>query len=151
MEATGKYPEAHVKLFVDGACKDNGGENSQMGVGAYIVSASGKFSRRLSQALGPGTNQKAEILAVYHGLDLVPEPKRASTHVEVYSDSAYAIGCLAPGTNWNPKTNLTEIAMARAMIGQFASVEFKKVKGHAGHTENEMVDKLANGAANGGG
>jgi ribonuclease HI len=125
-----------IHVWTDGACTGNPGP---AGLGAVIID--GKDERELSEYLGEGTNNIAELMAIYRGLQEVKDRKRT---VMVYSDSTYAIGVLSK--NWKAKANTELIAEIRALTRQFSDLRFVKVAGHAGVALNERVDELARNA-----
>lgn len=63
----------------------------------------------------------------------------------VYSDSEYAVKGLNDKTR-NRNKNLDYWKIAENFIGNWNSVTFEHVKGHAGHEFNELADKLAGAA-----
>lgn len=106
-----------------------------------------------------GTNNQGELTAV---LDLLRQTAHLAEDLVIYCDSQYAIKSV---TEWmsgwkkrgwrradgKPVLNLmimqaldAEMTAARAAGRR---VEFRWVKGHAGHELNEAADRLANGAA----
>ncbi len=128
-------PEA-IHVYTDGACTGNPGP---MGIGVVILDATLEkgHRRELSSFLGTGTNNIAELTAIERGLSDLPRHRK----VVVYSDSSYAIGVLAQG--WRARANQELIAGLRRLLGEFKSVSFIKVAGHAGVVENERCDQLA--------
>lgn len=106
-----------------------------------------------------GTNNQGELTAV---LDLLAQTAHLADDLVIYCDSQYAINSI---TKWmagwkkrgwrkadgKPVLNLEIMqALDAAMAGARAAgrrVEFRWVKGHAGHPLNEAADRLANGAA----
>ena len=125
-----------VHVWTDGACTGNPGP---AGLGVVIIE-DGKH-RELSEYLGEGTNNIAELMAIYRGLEEVTDKQRP---VFVYSDSAYSIGLLSQ--NWKAKANTELVTKLRALTKQFASLKFVKVAAHAGVVLNERVDELARNA-----
>jgi ribonuclease HI len=130
---------AEVTFYVDGACSGNHLLGKQGSMGAGIVARSGEVELAWGIPLGPGTNQRAELLAVREALNLLPD--RPHTAVKVYSDSEYAIGCLC--RNWKVKANPDLVEEVKRVIRQCASFTMSKVPGHAGHRENERANQLA--------
>jgi ribonuclease HI len=128
-----------IDFYVDGACSGNQRGDGSGRMGAGIVGVSGKLCKEWSVPLGPGTNQKAELLAVREALLKVRD--RPNTMVTIHTDSQYAIGCLVGG--WKVKTNAELVATVRPLIRECASFDMIKVAGHAGHPENERADELA--------
>jgi ribonuclease HI len=128
-----------IHVYTDGACTGNPGP---MGIGVVILDPSlGAGGRReLSEYLGVGTNNIAELTAILRGLSPLPRDRPAI----VYSDSAYAIGLLAQG--WRAKANQELVAELRRLLAEFSRVYFIKVLGHSGVPENERCDELARAA-----
>jgi ribonuclease HI len=128
-----------IDFYVDGACSGNQFEGELRRMGAGIVGISGKLCKEWSIPLGPGTNQKAELLAVREALLKVRD--RPNTMVTIYTDSQYAIGCLVGG--WKVKANAEIVAQVLPLIGECASFDMIKVPGHAGQPQNERANELA--------
>ena len=99
----------------------------------------GDDRRELSEYLGQGTNNIAELTSILRALEKL-RPKR-DRPVVVHSDSSYSLGLLTKG--WKPKANVELVAELRALIGEFSDLHFVKVRGHAGIEENERADELA--------
>jgi ribonuclease HI len=129
-----------IHVWTDGACTGNPGP---MGIGVVVLAA--KDRRELSEYLGQGTNNIAELTAVVRGLEVAEElaPDRARP-VRVYTDSAYSIGVISKG--WKAKANQELVARLRRQVAEFGQVTFVKVAGHAGVPENERCDELARNA-----
>ena len=129
-------PADAIHVWTDGACTGNPGP---AGLGVVIVD--GAKVVELSEYLGEGTNNIAELMAIYRGLEEVVERARP---VLVYSDSAYSIGLLSQA--WKAKANVELVARCRALCKEFPKLQFVKVAGHAGIPLNERVDELARDA-----
>jgi len=129
-------PADAIHVWTDGACTGNPGP---AGLGVVIID--GTEHRELSEYLGQGTNNIAELMAILRGLEAVTDRTRP---VVVYSDSAYSIGLLTQ--NWKAKANTELVARLRALLKEFKDVRFVKVAGHAGIPLNERVDELARNA-----
>jgi len=125
-----------IHIWTDGACEGNPGP---AGLGVVIID--GKQQRELSEYLGQGTNNIAELTAILRGLESVEDRKR---QVIVYSDSQYSIGLLSQ--NWKAKANAELVAKLRGLLREFTDVRFVKVAAHSGIPLNERVDELARGA-----
>ncbi|HEY4177697.1 MAG TPA: ribonuclease H [Kofleriaceae bacterium] len=136
--APGAAPEDAIQVWTDGACTGNPGP---AGLGVVIIDH-GKHTE-LSEYLGEGTNNIAELMAIFRGLQEVPATERGR-QVLVYSDSSYSIGLLSQ--NWKAKANQELVAKLRVLTKEFKKLEFVKVAGHAGVPLNERVDELARGA-----
>ncbi len=129
-------PAGAVQVWTDGACTGNPGP---AGVGVVVID--GTERRELSEYLGEGTNNIAELTAILRGLQ---EVKDRSRPVYVYTDSQYSIGLLTKP--WKAKKNIELVAELRELVRAFTQLEFVKVAGHAGIPLNERVDQLARDA-----
>jgi ribonuclease HI len=127
-----------IIIYTDGACSGNPGP---MGLGAVILDRGRR--RELSEYLGVGTNNIAELTAIERALDAVP-PAERGRRILLHTDSGYAIGVVSQG--WKAKANADLIGRLREQIAQFPRLEFVKVAGHAGVPENERCDELARDA-----
>jgi ribonuclease HI len=132
----GPVPENAFHVWTDGGCIPNPGP---AGIGVVIID--GKERREISEFLGMGTNNIAELTAIVRGLESIPDKSRP---VVVYSDSQYAIGLLTQ--NWKPKANVELVAHLRKLLREFPEVRFVKVAAHTGIALNERVDQLASEA-----
>jgi ribonuclease HI len=131
-----------IEFYTDGACSGNGrAEGGRMGAG--IVGRAGKVEREWAIPLGLGTNQKAELMAIREALLKIRD--RGSTKVRVYTDSAYAIGCLTQ--DWKVKANKELVDEVRRLASECQVFEISKVSGHSGVPANERADELAVRAA----
>ena len=125
--------ENAICIYTDGASSGNPGPS---GIG--IVMRYGTRKKEISRFIGMGTNNIAELEAIRVGLD---EVKNRRLPVCVFTDSSYAIGLLTQG--WKARTNIELVEAIRQAMDTFSSLKFIKVKGHAGHPENERADQLA--------
>ncbi|HWN68902.1 MAG TPA: ribonuclease H [Haliangium sp.] len=137
--AAGSGPAASpIVVYTDGACTGNPGP---AGIGVVILD--GKQRRELSEYLGQGTNNIAELAAIERALEAVAAQDRARP-VLVHSDSSYAIGLLSKG--WKARANADLVARIRQLARSFSNLRFVKVRGHSGVAENERCDVLARSA-----
>jgi ribonuclease HI len=128
-------PDA-VVLYTDGACIGNPGP---AGVGAVLLYRGHR--KEISEYLGQGTNNVAELTAVLRALQAVKNP---ALPVDLCIDSEYVIGVLARG--WRPKANRALVEALHQEMERFRDLRFVKVPGHAGVPENERADALARAA-----
>ncbi|MFC3692676.1 ribonuclease HI [Chenggangzhangella methanolivorans] len=143
MSAPGETASA-VEIFTDGACSGNPGPG---GWGAIL--RFGAVEKELSGGESPTTNNRMELLAAISALEAL---KRRCT-VVVHTDSQY----LRDGvTKWLAgwKRNGWKTADKKKVKNQDLwerldallkahDIEWRWVKGHAGHPENERADELA--------
>ncbi len=126
-------PTEHVEIYTDGACQGNPGPCAY---GALIRFR--EHYKELSQYLGHGTNNIAELTAVKAALEAM---RRTDLPLHIYTDSTYAIGVLTQ--SWKAKANQALIGEIKALIARFDQVKLIKVKGHSGHPLNDRADALA--------
>jgi ribonuclease HI len=128
-----QVPADAIQVWTDGACSGNPGP---AGLGVVIID--GKHRKELSEYLGEGTNNIAELTAILRGLEAIADKQRP---VVVFSDSSYSIDILTKA--WKAKKNVELIDELRAMCRSFSDLRFVKVAGHAGVVLNERCDQLA--------
>ncbi|HLU68373.1 MAG TPA: ribonuclease H [Kofleriaceae bacterium] len=128
-----------IIIYTDGACSGNPGP---MGIGVVVLDRGER--REISEYLGEGTNNIAELTAILRALEAVP-PEERERPVLVHSDSGYALGLLGKG--WKAKKNVELVAELRRLAASFPRLRLVKVPGHAGVPENERCDQLATAAA----
>jgi ribonuclease HI len=129
-------PDDTVCIFTDGASSGNPGPS---GVG--VLMKYGEREKEISKYIGIATNNIAELEAIKTGLS---ELKKTDMPVRIFTDSSYAYGLLALG--WKARKNQALVKALRATTSKFKNLKFIKVKGHAGHAENERADFLATSA-----
>jgi ribonuclease HI len=140
----------HVDIYTDGACKGNPGPG---GWGALL--RYGEHERELFGGEPDTTNNRMELTAVIKALEAL----RRHSHVVVHTDSQYVQKGISEWLpSWKKRGWLTSDRkpVRNADLWQVLddlagrhSIEWRWVRGHAGHAENERADALANkGVAN---
>lgn len=131
-----ELPKEVVEIYTDGSVFPNPGN----GGWACIL----KFGDQLKEISGgekDTTNNRMEIEAVIQGLKALKEGSKRYLIV-IYSDSQWVIN--ACQGNWNIKKNLDKVKEAKDLISNGGwKIEWRWLKGHAGHEYNERCDKLA--------
>lgn len=125
-----------LTVYADGACSGNPGP---AGLGVVIYDHDGK--RELSEYLGRGTNNIAELTAIQRAAEALVGETRP---IVLKTDSQYSIGVLTKG--WKAKANPELIANVKAALAKVPTLKIKYVEGHAGHAGNERADELARAA-----
>ncbi|MFY0656686.1 MAG: ribonuclease HI [Neptunomonas phycophila] len=134
-----------VKIYTDGACKGNPGPG---GWGALL-----RYGEKEKQLWGgelDTTNNRMELMAAIQAL---AELKR-NCHVILTTDSQYVRkGITEWITGWRkngwktaakkPVKNADLWQQLDALTQQH-TIDWRWVKGHSGHPENELADELAN-------
>jgi ribonuclease HI len=134
-----------VEIFSDGACKGNPGPG---GWGALL--RYGTTEKELWGGEPDTTNNRMELTAVIRALESI----RRSCKVRITTDSQYVKqGVTAWMSRW--KRNGWRTADRKAVKNRDLwehldallsghEVEWRWVRGHTGHPENERADRLAN-------
>jgi len=130
-----KYKDS-ICIYTDGASSGNPGPS---GIG--IVLRFGTREKEISKYIGIATNNIAELEAIRTGLLAI---KNTELPVRIFTDSRYAYGVLTLG--WKARKNQDIIKSIKNTLLKFNDLKFIKVKGHAGHEENERADFLATSA-----
>ncbi len=134
-----------VEIFTDGACKGNPGVG---GWGALL--RYGEHEKKLYGGELDTTNNRMELMAAIEALKALKKPCK----VELTTDSSYVKngiqswmdGWKAKGWKTANKKPVKNKDLWQALDEEVArhQVNWHWVKGHSGHTENEIADELAN-------
>lgn len=134
-----------VEIFTDGACKGNPGRG---GWGALLIAGSHK--KELFGGEPNTTNNRMELKAVIEALSALKRP----CEVVVHTDSQYVQkgisewihGWKARGWKTASKEPVKNVDLWQALDAAQAKhrIQWRWVKGHAGHDGNERADALAN-------
>ena len=134
-----------VEIFTDGACRGNPGPG-----GWGVLMRFGGEEKTLCGGEPDTTNNRMELTAVIEGLAALKRP----CEVTVTSDSTYVLkGIQEWMANWKkrgwktaskqPVKNVDLWKLLDDAI-QGHTIDWRWVKGHSGHAENEIADQLAN-------
>ena len=134
-----------IEIFTDGACKGNPGTG---GWGALLVS--GGREKELCGGARETTNNRMELTAVIEALNALKRP----CEVILHTDSQYVQkgitewihGWKARGWKTAARAPVKNVDLWQALNAAQAQhqIEWRWVKGHAGHEGNERADALAN-------
>ena len=139
----------HVTIHTDGAARGNPGPG-----GYGVVQEFDGRRKQLAQGFARTTNNRMELMAAIAGLEALKERCRVTLH----SDSRYLIDALTKGwlkgwkaRHWikadrQPVKNI-DLWQRLEEAARRHQVEWKWLRGHAGHAENEACDRLAVKAA----
>ncbi len=152
-ERRGAQPsqQLDVSIYCDGACDPNPGHAGS----GIVVYRAGKLAELWYGLYNPmGTNNTAELNALYHALRMAEAEIRTGNTVEVRSDSAYSINCIRSwAPNWERKgwkkpggeiRNLEIIQDCYAIYRRIEEeLKLTHVAGHVGTEGNELADRMA--------
>ena len=138
---------ARIEIFTDGACSGNPGPG-----GWAAILRSGEHEKELFGGERLTTNNRMELMAAIKGLEALKKPSA----VTLYTDSKYVMDGL---NQWLPrwKANGWKTADKKPVKNDDLwktldeavkrhDVQWRWVRGHDGHVENERADALARGA-----
>lgn len=144
-----------VRIFTDGACSENPGPG-----GWAAVFNTADECKTISGNEKVTTNNRMELKAVIEAFKNVLSNKhQRNDKYELFSDSAYVVNSI--NNNWidkwqsnSWKTTKGDDVKNRDFWEEFSvlrdkahflgiNIKIIKIKGHAGNTFNELVDKLA--------
>lgn len=136
---------ATIEIFTDGACRGNPGPG---GWGALLVA--GKRRKTMYGGERDTTNNRMELKAVIEALNAL----NGSRKVILHTDSKYVKdGITSWLENWKRRGWKTaarkpvknqDLWLALDEAVRRHDIEWRWVKGHAGHAGNEEADALAN-------
>ncbi|MBL0848748.1 MAG: ribonuclease HI [Candidatus Liberibacter ctenarytainae] len=137
-----------VCAYVDGACSGNPGPGGWAVLLRYKKTEKKFFGREKDT-----TNNRMELMAAISALNALKYPCKVS----LYTDSSYVHKGLLEWTKkwekngWNTagKEPVKNEDLWKLLLKAYEKhdIELYLVKGHSGHPENEIVDKLARQAA----
>jgi ribonuclease HI len=134
-----------VVIYTDGACRGNPGP----GGWGVILSYKGAV-KELYGGEKATTNNRMELTAAIQGLEVL----KKQCKVELNTDSKYVLqGITEWLPNWkkrgwktagNKPVKNEDLWRRLDAAGSKHTIEWKWVKGHSGHKENDRADELAN-------
>lgn len=147
MTADENAADATVEIFTDGACSGNPGPG---GWGALLRFRG--VEKELSGGENPTTNNRMELMAAIEALKALKRPAR----VRLWTDSVYVRdgitkwvhGWKRSGWKTADKKPVKNVDLWQALLAAAEphEIDWRWIKGHAGHAENERADALARGA-----
>lgn len=135
-----------VIIHTDGGCKGNPGPG---GYGAILVA--GRHRKELSAGFRRTTNNRMELRAAIAALEILKQP----CEIELHSDSKYLIDAMTKKwvDGWQRRSWQTadkkpvknrDLWLRLIAASHPHQIDWRWVKGHAGHRDNERCDELAN-------
>jgi len=140
-----------VSIYCDGACEPNPG-NAGSGI---VVYRAGQLAQLWFGLYNPmGTNNTAELNALYHALRMAEAEIETGNSVEICSDSAYSINCVrswAPSwekKGWKkPGGEIKNLKIIQDCYEIYLRVKTElnltHVAAHVGTEGNELADRMA--------
>ena len=136
-----------VEIYTDGACRGNPGPG---GWGVLLIA--GDRRKTMHGGESETTNNRMELTAAIEALNALRKP----TQVTLHTDSKYVMdGIREWMPNWKQrgwKTAAKKPVKNKDLWQRLDAasakhqIDWRWVKGHSGHAENERVDELANRA-----
>lgn len=132
-----------VHIYTDGAAKGNPGPG---GYGVIMEWVGKPYRKEFYKGFRLTTNNRMELLAVIVGLEKL---KKENTTVLIFSDSKYVVDSVIKGWvfNWEKtgflKKKNPDLWKRFLKIYRKHKVDFKWIKGHNNHPQNERCDQLA--------
>jgi len=143
-EAAGSSARPDVVVYTDGACSGNPGPG-----GWGVILISGGHRKELSGGEPHTTNNRMELMAAIAALEALKKPSR----VELHTDSIYLRdgitkwihGWQRNGWKTADKKPVKNAELWRALLAAKTphAIDWRWVKGHSEHVENDRADELA--------
>ena len=142
--------EGDVTIYCDGGCTPNPGQAGS-GVAVYKKSILAELWYGLYEEMG--TNNTAELGALYQSLLIAQKEAKNGNNVEIKCDSMYSINCIKTwAISWEKKgwtkkggeiKNLEIIKKAYFLYNEIKKdVKLSHIKAHAGFEGNELADRM---------
>ncbi len=137
-----------IEIYTDGACRGNPGPG-----GWGVLLRYNNHEKELYGADADTTNNRMELMAAIQGLEALTQD---GCDVVLTTDSVYVMKGITEWMpnwkrrNWRTASNKpvqnVELWQRLEAASQAHNIEWRWVKGHSGHAENELADQLANRA-----
>lgn len=137
-----------IHIYTDGAAKGNPGKG---GYGVVIELVGTPHKKEFYEGFRLTTNNRMELLAVIVGLEKLKNP---NMKVLVISDSKYVVDSVVKKwvLGWEKKAfaarKNADLWKRFLLVYRKHQVDFKWIKGHNNHPQNERCDQLAVFASN---
>ncbi|MBI5451286.1 MAG: ribonuclease HI [Gammaproteobacteria bacterium] len=138
----------HIDIYTDGACRGNPGPG---GWGVVLRSGRG-HEKHLYGAEAETTNNRMELLAAIRALEAL----KRRCQVRITTDSVYVqkgitewiVSWKQRGWKTSSRQPVKNVDLWQQLdeVSARHKIEWCWVKGHNGHPENELADRLANQA-----
>ena len=154
----------NIKIYTDGACSNNGG-NDSIGAWAFVIVQDEKVIVSNQDSECYTTNNRMELKAIIESLEKLKEKidyfldEYKNVSINVFSDSSYCVSAFTKGwlKNWKlngwktkQKSDVKNVDLWKKIDDILYSyknknvkIRFTKIKGHSGNEFNEMCDEMA--------
>lgn len=140
-----------MQIYCDGACDPNPG-HAGSGIAVYRDGRVAELWFGLHHA--NGTNNTAELNALYHALLMGEKAMQAGQTAEILSDSKYALSCIDVwAVGWEKRgwkkaggeiKNLGIIQTSYTLYNRIKpAIRLTHIRGHMGIEGNELADRMA--------
>ncbi len=135
--------EHDVHIYTDGAAKGNPGRG---GYGVVMEWVGKPYRKEFYEGFRHTTNNRMELLGVIVGLEKLKNP---NMNVLVVSDSKYVVDSVLKKwvLGWEKKGFVdrknSDLWKRFLLVYRKHTVDFKWIKGHNNHSQNERCDELA--------
>ena len=135
--------DAQVHIYTDGAARGNPGPG---GYGIVMEWVGKPYKKEFSKGFKHTTNNRMELLAV---IDALKKLKKPGLSVMIFTDSKYVVDSVQKGWvfNWEKKAykDKKNPDLWKEFLKEYRQhqVQFKWIKGHNNHAQNERCDALA--------
>ena len=132
-----------IIIYTDGSSRGNPGPG---GYGIIMEDCKSGFIKESSKGFKLTTNNRMELLAV---IDALKKLKKEGLTITIYTDSKYVVNPVEKQWLYNWKKtgfkNKKNVDLWLEFLPLFEKhkVQFKWIKGHNDHPQNERCDKLA--------
>ena len=134
----------NYSIYIDGSYRRS---KNTSGIGVLWIK-DGKVVYKYSKGFKGGTNNIAELIAIYVALCSIVKPINS---LEIVSDSEYAIGSITKDY-WKPKKNImlideikNQLKLTQKLV--MNPIKFRHTFGHSTDKYNNIVDSLAQEAS----
>lgn len=139
-----------ITIYCDGGCTPNPGKSGS-GVAIYRNSELSELWYGLYEDMG--TNNTAELGALYESLLLAQKETRNGNRVEIKCDSMYSINCIKTwAISWEKKGwtkkggEIKNLEIIKKMYTLYNSIKHEvnlsHIKAHSGYEGNELADRM---------
>ncbi|UOU99076.1 ribonuclease HI [Chryseobacterium daecheongense] len=136
-----------IEIYTDGACSGNPGKG---GYGILMRVPEKRYQKTFSKGFRKTTNNRMELLAVITALEKL---KSTENDIHIFTDSKYVSDAINQNwiagwikRGWKNVKN-PDLWQKFVLLYQKHNPKMHWIKGHAGHPENELCDRLAVAAA----